>query len=95
MPVAQTEEGSATFLDLIADIIVGKTEKKGDGDALGRGEDGGGYLIDILKCGSRLRPHGQQQELDSKDWDEDQDSSCTLYWNVRIIPVEVVLKLEF
>ena len=95
MLVAETEEGPETFLDLIADVIVGKTEKKGDRDALGRGTDGGCYLIHILKCGASLRPHWQQQEVDSKDWDEDQDSSCTLYWNVRIIPVEVVLELEF
>ena len=52
-------------------------------------------LIWIDQVGVLVGAHGEEEEVDAKDGDEDDDGLRRLHHQVRVVPVEVVLKMQF
>ena len=52
-------------------------------------------LIGVDQAGVLDGPHWEKEKVNSKDGDEDKDSLRRLHHHVRVVPVEVVLKMQF
>ena len=52
-------------------------------------------LIWVDQVGVLVGAHWEEEEVNAKDGDEDDDGLRRLHHQVRVVPVEVVLKMQF
>ena len=53
------------------------------------------YLIGVNQTGILGRSHWEEEEVNAKDGDEDDHRLGRLHHHVRVVAIEVVLKMQF